>query len=121
MKFGDDAIVGCFMQIYRCSDKLPEDNQYVLAYFPHRPWQDSNAIHNEHKWRVVKFCRGISLKEREEMPENFERKHYIISADQHGNNLVPFNWQEFGPSSFFGQEAHFWIELPQIKEVMPSE
>ena len=95
------------------TDRLPENGQYVLAYFPNRPWGDLDAKNNEHKLVVVKFLQGISIKERENLPDTHERKKLYSSFDEWGNNKVPYCWKPFGPGSFFGQEAEWWCELPK--------
>ncbi len=95
------------------TDRLPKDGQYVLAYFPDMPWDDPDAKNNHHKMVVVKFERGISVKEREALPDSDERKRMYTSADEDGNNEVPYFWDSFGPGSFFGQEAECWYELPE--------
>jgi hypothetical protein len=95
-------------------DKLPENNTYVLAFFPDSPWHDKSCKNDEHKFRVVKFKKGISLEERAALPEG-ERKRSYYSEDEYGNNRVPYCWEEFGPGSFFGQECALWCYLPLLK------
>ena len=36
----------------------------------------------------------------------------INVEDEEGNNLMPYEWDKFGPGSFFGQEASCWCHLP---------
>lgn len=97
------------MKVHKISEgKLPEHNQYVLAYFPDSPWIDDSCVNEEHKWVVVKFVRGRTLKDRETMP--FETP--IRGQDEYGNNKKPYYWDAFGPGSFFGQEASVWCTLP---------
>jgi len=69
---------------------------------------------DEHKWVVVNFVRGISAEEHNALPENDLCREIYKSSDQHGNNKNPYCWAEFGPGSFFGQEAALWCELPLI-------
>ena len=100
------------MKIVKVTEKLPKHNQYVLAFFPSAPWNDSDAINNEHKWVVVKHIKGFSKKTREALPDYIERKIIYQTGDEWGNNTVPYEWDTFGPGSFFGQEATLWCELP---------
>lgn len=101
------------MKIIDCTERLPENGQYVLAHFPDRPWSVPDCPGNKHKWVVVQFVRGTSPEEREELPHSDPRKYRTRGCDQHGNNLVPYCWNAFGPSSFFGQEASVWCALPE--------
>lgn len=100
------------MNIIKRADRLPKDKQYVLAFLPDKPWFDSDAPDNEHKWVVVKFVKGLSMDEREKLPNTDKRKIEYTGADQEGNNLEPYCWHTFGPSSFFGQDVELWCELP---------
>lgn len=109
------------MEIFDCKVVLPLHNTYVLAHFPDRPWGDRSATNNEHKWVVVKFVRGISEIDRQAMKLDLLpnpkygphlRAEVYCGEDEHANNLVPYNWDAFGPSSFFGQEASVWTHLP---------
>lgn len=87
------------MEWISVKDRLPEDGQWVLGHFPNEPWIcDSPSFQ---KSAIVQFLRGDSN------PTNI-----IKSADRHGGNLVPYEWQTFGPSSFYGQEASHWMPLP---------
>ena len=95
-------------------DRLPENNTYVLAHFPDRPWTDSDCKNGEHKWVVVKFIRGISKIEREMLDSKDSRKYTHKAGDEHGNNRFPYYWDTFGPGSFFSQECSVWCELPKI-------
>ena len=102
------------MKLINTKNSLPNNNQYVLAYFPDSPWIDSDAKNTEHKWVVVKFQRGLSVAEREALPETNERKGIVKDCDEGESNHVPYGWVTFGPAYFFGQEAKYWSELPKI-------
>lgn len=82
-------------------DSLPDNKEYVFAYA-------GNYIQSM-KYTVVQFCEGNT-------PEECERVNLYRGCDQHGNNLVPYNWEEFGPMSFFGQDITHWSPLPKAPE-----
>ena len=98
------------------SEKLPADNRYVLIYVPNRPWADENDPEGNRFWKVAKLVRGISVIEREQLPDYDVRKCTYRRGDEWGNNLQPYCWQEFGPGVFFGQEVTLWTELPRVQE-----
>ena len=93
--------------------RLPADGQYVLVHLLISNWADHDDPEGNRYFRVVKFVKGISEDEREKLPNNDPRKFQYVGGDTHGNNLVPYYWTEFGPSTFFGQEVDFWWELPR--------
>ena len=101
------------MKWHLTEKELPEDNNVVLIYIPYAPWI-SNAIGDIH-YKVAVFHKGITQKERELLPE-CERKHLIYGCDEYGNNLKPYNFEEFGPGSFFGQEVKAWTYIDEYKE-----
>ncbi len=90
---------------------LPSDREWVLALFNDRPWISAGEP-TKHKWVVVEFRKGISEKERSLLPDTDPRKISYHASDEHSNNLVPYNWDTFGPGSFFGQECTCWTHLP---------
>ena len=100
-------------QIIKTIEKLPKNNQYVLAFFPSLPWKVCDAENNDHKWVVVEFVRGISIKERENLDELDERKKTYFSEDEQDDNEKPYCWSPFGSDLFFGQEATLWCDLPK--------
>jgi hypothetical protein len=53
--------------------------------------------------------RGISMEER----PTSSRPGQYQGCDEHGNNLKPYCWYEFGPSNHFGQDVDYWCELPE--------
>lgn len=101
------------MKQINVTDRLPEDNQYVLAHLTIDNWDDDDDPDGNRYWVVVKFRKGISKEERSALPESSEKARIYSSADEHGNNLVPYNWNEFGPGQYFGQEVDVWCELPK--------
>ena len=92
------------------SVRLPAEGKYVLARHNRGSWIDKGDPENVN-CVVVKLVRGISKKEREESGE----KTYV-AADEWDNNLVSYNWEQFGPDSFFGQTITHWLPIPQIKK-----
>jgi len=93
-------------------EKLPEPNQYVLAFFPSRPWSDYSCKNDEHKWVVVKFKKGLSEDERNKLGRDNPLKKTYRREDVFGNNVLPYCWDTFGAISFFGHECAAWCELP---------
>ena len=93
--------------------EFPKNKTYVLIHVPTRPWGDSDDEVGKF-WKVAKFIRGISEEERTALPFTDARRNNYRGSDVHGNNLVPYKWDEFGPGSYFGQEVENWCELPLI-------
>lgn len=96
-------------------DKLPEEGKYVLARHNRGNWVDSTDQENVN-CIVVKLVRGISIEEREkmkkgELPQTLERSQVYKAEDEYGNNIMPYNWQMFGPDSFFGQTITHWMPI----------
>ena len=114
---------------------LPPEGIYVLAHIAEgaRPWRDSDDNGGVF-FRIVKLERGISQAERSkmrsgELPDydtygwrgsnpmvevTSKRSSLICGCDEHGNNLLPYVWEEFGPDSFFGQEIDYWMYIPSL-------
>ena len=118
-------------------DKLPKNNQYVLIHLTITNWGDNDDPHGNRYWRVAKFVKGISEEDRLKMKSGdtddpaetwytcptppgdwiehkSKRSSVYKSGDVCGNNLVPYKWDEFGPSSHFGQDVDYWCELPEL-------
>ncbi len=89
---------------------LPEPNRFVLIRTNRYNWkhEDPNV-----RCVVARLITGISLEEREALPESDIRKRTYTAADQHGNNKVPFRWDTFGASQFFGQDVEEWTYIPE--------
>ncbi len=102
------------MDLFKRIEKLPNNNQYVLARFQESPWGDDDAKNNEHEWVVVKFIKGITEIERDKLSDDDDRKKTYHSADEWINNREGYYWDKSGPGSFFGQECDYWCELPEI-------
>ena len=104
-------------------ERLPEEGKYVLGRHNMGTWIDDDDQENVN-CVVVRLAKGISKKERELMKEGklkaalyqgMKRHSVYIGADEHGNNHVPYNWETFGPDSFFGQEITHWIPITPLK------
>jgi len=115
------------------SEQLPPSNTYVLGRHNLDNWHDSDDQAGV-QFVVVKLVEGISQSTREKMlsreiedpmvgePEviseelglgtDGKRSSLYTSGDEHGNNTVPYAWDTFGPTSFFGQEITHWQRLP---------
>lgn len=109
-------------------DQLPAERKYVLARHNRGTWVDNDDQENVN-CVVVKLVKGISLDERRKMekgeiPQTFEegwsastgwtkteRSSIYKACDEQGNNLVPYNWEAFGPDSFFGQTITHWMPI----------
>lgn len=105
------------------TDRLPEENKYVLVRLNKTNWIDNDDPENVY-CVVAKLVKGISKQEREDMKNgkipcemvryNYdETPRYRIykSCDEDGNNHVPYNWEPFGPGNFFGQEVMAWMPI----------
>jgi hypothetical protein len=110
------------MIVHLVTEQLPIQNQYVLIHVPDRPWGDSDAKQDEHKWVVAKYVAGISAADRAAMKAGtmtnpleygHQRSSIYKAEDEHANNKKAYCWQPFGPDNMFGQEVTQWCELPQ--------
>ena len=104
-------------------DSLPKEGKYVLGRHNRGTWIDGEDQENVN-CVVVSLAKGISEKDRELMKQGklptvlyqgMKRHTVYIGADEHGNNRVPYNWETFGPDSFFGQEITHWMPITPIK------
>lgn len=95
------------MRWINVEDALPINNSYVLVYLKNMPWIDEKDKNGKRFYKVVRFIKG---KRSEEIT------NIITSSDQWGNNLKPYCWKEFGPSTYFGQEVDYWMEIPLLPE-----
>lgn len=92
------------------SKLLPPVGKYVLARHNHGNWIDKNDPENVN-CVVVKLVKGLSREERKKTGY----KTYV-AADQWDSNKVPYNWEQFGPDSFFGQTITHWCPIPKFTE-----
>lgn len=93
------------------NEQLPPAGKYVFARHKRATWIDRDDQENVNVV-VVKRVEGISLAEREKI--NDERAKIYRSEDESHNNRKPYNWQAFGPDSFFGQEITHWMAIPPL-------
>lgn len=116
-------------------DRLPEEGKYVLARHNRHTWNDDDDQNNVN-CVVVKLKKGISKEERELMKEgrldcktirmidcgglwsgssrDIPRYNIRRAEDEDGNNLVPYNWDSFGATSFNGQEITYWTNIEPL-------
>lgn len=127
------------MKVISVEERLPENNQYVLVHLTKDNWGDADDPDGNRYWKVAKFIRGISEEDRLKMKKGLlpdpdiigwtcptppgkwishvnKRSATYQKGDVHGNNTVPYVWEEFGPSSYSGQEVDYWCELPVVPE-----
>lgn len=118
-------------------DRLPEPGKYVLARHSRGTWHDKEDPENVN-CVVVKLVKGISMQERELMKKgefpvsieimfhgSFDKPFYseaprhtlYTSADEHGNNLVPYEWRAFGVDRFFGQDISHWMPIEPLSDI----
>ena len=95
--------------------KLPLPGKYVLIHLTKDNWHDSEDPEGVY-WDVAKLVQGISKEERAALEDSDNRKHTYCFGDEEGNNLVPYSWETFGPSQYFGQEVDQWEYLPERKQ-----
>lgn len=105
----------------RVDERLPDENEVVLIWV--------GGV------RVARFLKGITEEERQKMKSGelqnlkneywcssagytwIERSKIYTSSDVHGNNLVPYSWEEpSGNMKWFGQKVNYWMPLPQPPE-----
>lgn len=119
-------------------DSLPESGKYVLAKHSRGTWHDSDDQENVNAV-VVKLVLGLSIDTREKMKQGQlletsvehwnlsdgytenKRSNVYRSEDEHANNRVAFNWQQFGTDSFFGQDISHWMSIPLITNPQKKE
>ncbi|NOY72190.1 MAG: hypothetical protein GXP14_07400 [Gammaproteobacteria bacterium] len=129
------------MSFYLTSEDLPEDGEYVLIHLLKNNWGDSDDPLGKRYWKVAKFREGISEEDRLKMkngelidPDTVEwtcptppgkwvsseskRSTIYKCGDVHGNNLVPYVWDEIGPGAYFGQEVDIWARLPDLDKII---
>lgn len=104
------------MKIYDSrKGELPKNNEYVVARYTRGNWHDSDDQEGC-VWKVVKFERGLSEKDRQSLVLSEKQRKTYSSCDQFGNNLKPYCWNEFGPSCIFGQDVDLWFRLPRCEQ-----
>jgi hypothetical protein len=101
-------------------DKLPKPDQMVLIY--------AGNYRQSQKYDVVKFEKGISQEERQQMKDGlladegvnvYSNGHQVVAkrssmftaSDEEGNNTKPYSWSNL-PMRYFGQDVTHWMPLP---------
>ena len=84
------------MKLISVNEKLPDDNQYVLAHLVIDNWHDDDGDPNGNRyWQVLKFVRG---------------------SHEDEDDTDSYYWEEFGPDEFEADEVDFWCELPNLAD-----
>jgi len=96
---------------HHVKDKLPRSGQWVCARYTGGNWGVSEDLLY---WVVAKFVTGISIAEREALPDG-DRKRTYKGGDEAWNNTRPYEWDTHGALSIFGQEVDYWFELPVLE------
>lgn len=99
------------MEWISTKERLPQEGKYVLGRHNRGTWVDNTDQENVN-CVVVKMMRGISLKERDALPDGHPRKMLYTRDDEHGNNLVPYSFHQFSLDHFFGQSITHWMPIP---------
>ena len=91
------------------SERLPEEGEWVLVTV--------YSIHfgNDAPFRaIVRLKKGITEEERSNLKKKGDKraKQYRF-CDIFGNNLVPYAWETWGNSYYFGQQVNAWMPLPE--------
>lgn len=115
-----ETMIKTNLKLNKTSEILPKEGEYVLCFFGDRPWEDEDDKENKRFWKVVRLEKGISMLERKTLSESndledIKRSGTYCSEDEFGNNQKPYYWDSFGMNSYFGQEAEYWCELPNMK------
>lgn len=116
----------------KTSEELPPEGKYVIGKYNGGNWRDGTDQKNVNTV-IVKMVKGLSDSDRQKMkagnihdPEteqgwclaggsqSYKRSAVCRAEDQSGNNLVPYNFTSFGPSSFFGQYITDWMFIPDL-------
>lgn len=93
--------------------ELPEEYRPVIIWIPNMPWHHSEVgkmVFYDIAWLI----KGITKEERNKMKE-CRRKHEYRFGDEEGNNLVPYEWETFGPMKYFGQEVKAWAYFDEAE------
>jgi len=117
------------------SKELPPEGEYVLIHLNKNNWGDQSDPKGVY-YKVAALEKGISLADREQMkagelPDPADAIGYIeldgrlkmsitkrsdtyAGADEGHNNERPYQWVEFGPGKYFGQEVDYWMRIPRL-------
>lgn len=88
---------------------LPENGQAVLVRYANDNWHQHHTVAGGEKRRLWRWQAAIFVRGRTAAEVAAEGR--ICSADEHGNNLRPYCWDEFGPGTLFGQDVTHWAAI----------
>lgn len=100
------------MEWHLTKNELPKENVYVLIHIPNKHWDAGTSTVF---YDVAHIVKGITEEEREKLDDFNPRKRTYCLGDVFGNNLVPYEWQTFGPITYFGQEVVAWAYIDEFK------
>ena len=93
-------------------DELPKEGKYVLGRYARDNHIDRNDMEGV-RYNVITLVKGLSKEDRAAMPY-CDRSITYRHGDEEGNNLVPYAWDSFGPSSYFGQDITHWAYFDHV-------
>lgn len=91
-------------------DELPKEHVPVLIAIGNMTHVSKESEYLA-MYDVAWIEKGISEEERNNLPDDDDRKNIYESCDEHGNNLVPYSWETFGPQEYFGQDVYAWAYI----------
>ena len=114
------------------NDSLPEEGKYVLIHLSKDNWHDGGDPVGVN-CKVAKLKLGISLEQRALLRLQEEADGMVAENNGFGSiwpgrsgryafgdegmgNCVPWAWDTFGPSKYFGQDVDLWMEIPPIQK-----
>lgn len=91
------------------NDELPMNGQAVLVRYSRNNWEAKHTLSNgkeyiKWRWQAARFIEGQTA-------EQVKKSGRSCKADQAGNNLKPYCWEEFGPGCLFGQDVSHWAAI----------
>jgi len=97
------------MEWVSVEDALPENGQAVIVRYARDNWHSEHIVaggetRKHWRWQAAMFVRGRTAAEAKAV-------NRYRSEDEHGNNLRPYCWREFGPGTLFGQDVTHWAAI----------
>ncbi len=91
------------MKWINVEDRLPDNNEYVLAIYNGGNWLSGGKSEGNHTYRVCQFVKGKTKEENLTGSWTF--------GDEGFNNQKPYAWLTTGPLRLFGQDVTYWMPL----------